>query len=120
VADAERRAERLTLQNPKDRSGITRLTIERVQVDMSLSSAWSGHPKISEIVVTHPVLTLPKCCAIGCRMPMHREGACIGHGRRDHRPFRITDGEVAFSRVRDRIDSHITAITPTPSWAATA
>ena len=40
----------LTLQNPKDRSGITRLTIERVQVDMSLSSAWSGHPKISEIV----------------------------------------------------------------------
>ena len=49
----------LTLADPKDRSGITRLTIESVQADMSLSSVWSGRPKISELVVTHPVLYQP-------------------------------------------------------------
>lgn len=49
----------LTLQDPKDRSGINRLTVESVQADMSLSSAWSGKPKISEIVITHPVLYQP-------------------------------------------------------------
>src|SRR3954467_11519384 len=49
----------LTLQNPKDRGGLPRVTIDRVQVDMSLSSVWSGRPKISEIVVTHPMLYLP-------------------------------------------------------------
>ncbi|WP_204318487.1 AsmA family protein, partial [Klebsiella aerogenes] len=49
----------LTLQNPRDRSGITKVTIERVQVDMTLASAWSGRPEIREIVVTHPVLYQP-------------------------------------------------------------
>src|SRR6478609_11008662 len=49
----------LTLQDPKDRSGITRLTVDSVQADMSLSSVWSGSPKISELVVTHPVLHQP-------------------------------------------------------------
>ena len=49
----------LTLADPKDRSGITRLTVDSVQADMSLSSVWSGRPKISELVVTHPVLHQP-------------------------------------------------------------
>lgn len=100
----------LTLQNPKDRSGITRLTINRVQVDMTLSSAWSGHPAIREIVVTHPVLTLPM---LRDRLPNADaspealapdiDGATIDR-------FGITDGEVVFSRVRDRVDSRISAI----------
>ena len=34
----------LTLADPKDRSGITRLTIDSVQADMSLASVWSGRP----------------------------------------------------------------------------
>ncbi|KJC43626.1 cell envelope biogenesis protein AsmA [Bradyrhizobium sp. LTSP849] len=100
----------LTLQNPKDRSGITRLTIDRVQVDMSLSSAWSGHPKISEIVVTHPVLylpmlrdRLPNADASPAALAPDMDGATIDR-------FKISNGEVAFSRVRDRVDSRITAI----------
>ncbi|MDN3279540.1 AsmA family protein, partial [Frankia sp. RB7] len=100
----------LTLQNPRDRSGITRLTINRVQVDMSLSSAWSGRPKISEIVVTHPVLTLPmlrdrlpNADASPKEIALDTDGATIDR-------FKITDGEVAFVRVRDRVDSRVTAI----------
>jgi AsmA protein len=81
-----------------------------VQVDMSLSSAWSGRPKISEIVVTHPVLYLPM---LRDRLPnadaspkaLAPDMSCATIDR-----FEITDGEVAFSRVRDRVDSHITAI----------
>jgi len=68
-----------------------------------------GHPKISEIVVTHS-RAHPANAADRLPNADASRRSCIGHGRRDHRPFRITDGEVAFSRVRDRIDSHITAI----------
>lgn len=100
----------LTLQDPKDRSGITRVTIDSVQVDMSLASVWSGRPKISEIVVTHPVLyqpllreRLPNADASPKPLALDIDGASIDR-------VRVTNGEVAFSRVPDRIDGRISAI----------
>lgn len=100
----------LTLQDPKDRSGITRLTIDSVQADMSLASVWSGRPDISEIVVTHPVMyqpllreRLPNADASPKPLALDMDGASIGR-------VKITNGEVAFSRVRDRIDGRISAI----------
>lgn len=100
----------LTLQDPKDRSGITRLTIDSVQADMSLASVWSGRPDISEIVVTHPVLyqpllreRLPNADASPKPLALDMDGASIDR-------VKITNGEVAFSRVRDRIDGRISAI----------
>ncbi|WP_426410335.1 AsmA family protein [Bradyrhizobium ganzhouense] len=105
----------LALQNPRDRSGITRLTIARVQVDMSLSSAWSGRPDIREIVVTHPVLYLPM---LRDRLPnadalpadASREAPAPDMDGATIDRFAITDGEVAFVRMRDRVDSRISAI----------
>lgn len=100
----------LTLADPKDRSGITRLTIDRVQADMSLASIWSGKPEISELVVTHPVLyqpllreRLPNATAPSKPLALDTSGATIER-------IRITDGEVAFSRLRDRVESRISAI----------
>jgi AsmA protein len=100
----------LTLQDPKDRSGITRVTIDSVQADMSLASVWSGRPDISEIVVTHPVLyqpllreRLPNADAAPKPLALDMDGARIDR-------VRIVDGEVAFSRVRDRVDGRISAI----------
>ena len=100
----------LALADPKDRSGITRLTIDSVQADMSLSSVWSGHPKISEIIVTHPVLyqpllreRLPNADASPKPLALDMDGATIDR-------IKITDGEVAFARVRDRVEGHISAI----------
>ncbi|MBR1170748.1 AsmA family protein [Bradyrhizobium liaoningense] len=100
----------LTLADPKDRSGITRLTIDRVQADMSLASIWSGKPEISELVVTHPVLyqpllreRLPNAAAPSKPLALDTSGATIER-------IRITDGEVAFSRLRDRVESRISAI----------
>src|SRR5215467_8352037 len=46
----------LALQDPKDRDNASRMTIGNLQADMSLSSVWSGHPRITELVVTKPVL----------------------------------------------------------------
>ncbi|MEH2489904.1 AsmA family protein [Bradyrhizobium sp. AZCC 2230] len=100
----------LTLQDPKDRSGITRVTIDSVQADMSLASVWSGHPKISEIVVTHPVLyqpllreRLPNADASPKPLALDMDGATIDR-------VKIINGEVVFSRVRDRVDGRIGAI----------
>ncbi|MCS3731326.1 AsmA family protein [Bradyrhizobium betae] len=100
----------LTLQDPKDRSGITRLTVDRVQADMSLSSVWSGRPKISELVVTHPVLyqpllreRLPNAGASSKPLALDTDGASIDR-------VKVNDGEVAFARVRDRVEGRISAI----------
>ncbi|HXH46503.1 MAG TPA: AsmA family protein [Bradyrhizobium sp.] len=100
----------LTLADPKDRSGITRLTISSVQADMSLASAWSGAPKISELVVTRPVLyqpllreRLPNAGAASKPLVLETRGATVDR-------IRIVDGEVAFSRLRDRVEGRIGAI----------
>ena len=101
----------LALADPRDRSGITRLTIDSVQADMSLSSVWSGRPAISELVVTRPVIYQPLLrerlpnAATSSKPPLALDagGATIDR-------VRINDGEVAFSRVRDRVDGRISAI----------
>ncbi|GLR92070.1 AsmA family protein [Bradyrhizobium iriomotense] len=99
----------VTLQDPKDRTGLSRLTVDSVQADMSLSSVWSGHPKISEILVTHPVLYQPllrermPTVAPKPAVPLDAGGASIEH-------ITVTNGEVAFSVARDRVESRISAI----------
>ncbi|MBR0804433.1 AsmA protein [Bradyrhizobium japonicum] len=100
----------LTFQDPKDRSGITRLTVDSVQADMSFSSVWSGSPKISELVVTHPVLhqqllreRLPNAGTASKPLALDTGGATIDR-------VKVVDGEVAFARVRDRVEGRISAI----------
>ncbi|WP_448040499.1 AsmA family protein [Bradyrhizobium liaoningense] len=100
----------LTLADPKDRSGITRLTIDSVQADVSLASIWSGRPEIGELVITHPVLyqpllreRLPGAGAPSKPRALDTNGAIIDR-------IKITDGEVAFSRLRDRVEGRISAI----------
>src|SRR5215468_5096381 len=46
----------LTLQDPKDRDTARRVTVGKVEADMTLSSVWSGHPHVSELVITRPVV----------------------------------------------------------------
>ncbi|RXH26078.1 cell envelope biogenesis protein AsmA [Bradyrhizobium nanningense] len=99
----------LTLADPRDRSGITRLTVDSVQADMSLSSLWSGRPEISELIVTHPVLYQPLLrerlpnAGASKPLPLDTGGASIDR-------VKVTDGEVAFSRMRDRVEGRISAI----------
>src|SRR6267143_948141 len=49
----------ITLQDPKDRDTSNRVTVGGIEADMTLASVWSGHPKITELVITRPVLYHP-------------------------------------------------------------
>jgi AsmA protein len=102
----------LTLQEPKDREGANKVTIGSLQADMTLSSAWSGHPEISELIVTRPVLYVPLL------RERHRAAAQPGDkpassaGTTDVQIDRVSviDGAVAFANLRDRVESRIDAI----------
>ena len=49
----------VTLQDPKDRDNSNRLTVGRIQADVTLKSVWSGRPQITELAIDHPVLYVP-------------------------------------------------------------
>ena len=49
----------ITLEAPKDGDASNRVTVGNVQADMTLKSVWSGHPQITELVITRPVLHHP-------------------------------------------------------------
>ena len=101
----------LTLQEPKDREGASRVTIGSLQADMTLSSAWSGHPRISELIVTRPVLYVPllrerhRVAAQPADNPAATADAAVQIDR-----ITVTDGAIAFSNPRDRVENRIGAI----------
>jgi AsmA protein len=100
----------LTLQDPKDRDGSSRITIAKVQADMTLSSAWSGHPHITELVVTRPVMHVPLLRerlrpTAAANKPAEPDGPSATIER-----ITISNGEIAFSNPRDHVDNRIDGI----------
>jgi AsmA protein len=102
----------ITLKDPKDRDTSNRLTIESVQADMTLSSAWSGHPQISELTITRPVLFVPllrdrirdnAAASKPAAFSGDMEGLAIDR-------ITVTDGAMVFSNLRDRVENRIDAI----------
>jgi AsmA protein len=100
----------LTLQDPKDRDGASRITIEKLQADVTLSSLWSGHPHVSELVVTKPVLyrallrertqdSAPRS------MKPAPEGETVSIDR-----VTVTDGAIIASNPRDHFERRIDGI----------
>ena len=102
----------LTLQEPKDREGANKVTIGSLQADMTLSSAWSGHPEISELIVTKPVLYVPLLRERHRASAQAADKPASSAGGSDVQVDRITiiDGAVAFSNPRDRLESRIDSI----------
>lgn len=104
----------ITLKDPKDRDTSSRLTIESVQADMTLSSAWSGHLQISELTIARPVLFVPllrdrihdNAAAKSTPFSGDMDGAKIDR-------ITITDGAIAFSNLRDRVENRIDGINAT-------
>jgi len=101
----------LTLQEPKDREGANKVTVGSLQADMTLSSAWSGHPEISELIVTKPVLYVPllrerhRVAAQPADTP-----ASASHSDVQIDRITVIDGAVAFSNSHDKVESRIDAI----------
>ena len=103
------------LQDPKDRDGTSRLTIGSVQADMTLASVWSGHPQVTELVITRPVLHVPLLRErTGPLNPPSRTAAPGSSETEADAPIidrvTVTDGAVEFSNVRDRVNNRIDGI----------
>ncbi len=103
------------LQDPKDRDGTSRLTIGSVQADMTLASVWSGHPQVTELVITRPVLHVPLLRERTGPLNPPSRPAAPGSGETDAdapiiNRVTVTDGAVEFSNVRDRVNNRIDGI----------
>lgn len=100
----------LTLQDPKDRDGANRVTVGKVQADMSLSSVWSGHPRVSELVITRPVIYRPLLrertldAQPRTAKPATESDAVIVDR------VKVVDGAIIASNARDRFEQRVEAI----------
>ncbi len=106
----------LTLEGPKDRDDSNRLTIGSVRADMTLASAWSGHPQITELAINRPLLNVPllrerraESKPAAAPMPPPASGAANSEALVIGR-ITINDGSVIFSNVRDRVENRLEAI----------
>ena len=100
----------LTLQDPKDRDGSSRITISNLEADMTLSSAWSGHPHITELVITKPVVHVP---LLRERLRPTAQPAKPGGLEGDSATIErivISNGEIVFSNPRDQVENRIDGI----------
>jgi AsmA protein len=103
----------VTLQEPGDRDGSRRITIASLQADMTLAGVWSGHPEVTDLVMTGPVLHVP-LLRERASPPATRQAAPADHASDPTSPGidRITlrDGAVEFSNLRDRVTDRIDRI----------
>ena len=100
----------LTLQDPKDRDGTSRITIDNLQADVTLPSLWSGHPHVTELVVTKPVLyrallreRTQESQSRAAKPATEAEALDIDRGK-------IIDGAIIASNPRDRFEHRIEGI----------
>ena len=104
----------VTLENPKDPEASNRLTVGRVEADLTLASVWSGHPQITELVIARPVLYHP---LLRERTRGHNPSARpTSSGERDAHGLAIdritvTDGTLVSFNLRDRVENRLTGIT---------
>ena len=122
----------ITLQDPKDRDGSSTVTIGRLQADVTLSSAWSGQPDISELVVTAPVLHVPllrerhrqaptaaktsEAKTSEAKTSKAKTSEAKSAASADDaanvtiRRVTVTDGTIVFSNPRDRVENRIGSV----------
>jgi AsmA protein len=105
----------LTLEGPKDRDASIRLTVGSIQADMTVRSVWSGRPEITELVIVRPVLNVPLLRERSAApKPASSRPAAASREANSNAPaierITVTDGTIAFSNLRDRVDNRIEGI----------
>jgi AsmA protein len=105
----------VTLEGPKDRDAGIRLTVGSIQADMTVRSVWSGRPEITEIVIVRPVLNVPLLRErTAAPKPASSSPAAASREANSNAPaierITVTDGTIAFSNLRDRVDIRIEGI----------
>lgn len=100
----------LTLDDPKDQDGTSRITVGSIQADMTLSSAWSGHPQISDLIITRPVLHRP----LRRERERNRDSNATLFKSNDASVsvdhVSVKDGTIVLSNLRDRVERRLEAI----------
>jgi AsmA protein len=104
----------ITARDPKARDADGRLTTSSVQADLSLRSVLSGHPQVSELVMTKPVLHVPLRRERDARVDSFPKPA-TAPGESAANDFtidrvKVIDGAVVFANLRDRFESRIDGI----------
>src|ERR1700724_1238024 len=104
----------VTLEAPKDRDSSNRVTVGSVQADMTLQSVWSGHPQITELVITRPVLPHPLLRERE-RLPAPAAGPAASSDGTDANALAIdrvtiVDGTMVMFNLRDRAENRIEGI----------
>ena len=112
----------VTLQDPKDRGSSDRLTVTRVQADITLKSLWSGQPEITELAIVRPILNVPLRRERSAQ-PLPSSQPAAPTGDSDAPAFSIdrvtvSDGTMVFSNLRDRVENRIEGIGATAVIAA--
>ncbi|WP_213742426.1 AsmA family protein [Bradyrhizobium sp. dw_411] len=102
-------------QKAGDRDTGNHLTVGSIQADMTLASLWSGHPEITDLVITRPVLNVPLRRERGAA-PAASSGKASASPREDgsNTPtierLKVTDATIVFSNARDRVENRIEGI----------
>jgi len=102
----------LALTDPRDHDGTSRLSIGGVAADMTLASAWSGHPEITMLVIARPELhvpllrdRLPATAAKTAEKPAPPPDDTLSAVT--IKRVIISDGAVVMSHPRDRVENRI-------------
>jgi AsmA protein len=104
----------ITLQNPRDRDSSDRLTVGRVEADMTLESLWSGHPHITELTIDRPVVHVPLLRQRNPQVSPSAKPATSSSEDDANAPtidhVTVSDGAIEFFNARDRVDNRIDGI----------
>jgi AsmA protein len=103
----------ITVQDPKAHDTGGRLTIGSVQADIPPWSVLSGHPQVSELVITKPVLYVPLRRERDARIDNSKPATIPGDAAANDVPIdhvKIVDGTVVFANLRDRVEHRIEGI----------
>src|ERR1700723_3335888 len=104
----------IALQNPKDRDNSDRLTVGRVEADMTLESVWSGRPHITELTIDRPVVHVPLLRQRNPQAaPSAKPATSAGDDDADAATIdhvTVSDGAIEFFNARDRVDDRIDGI----------
>jgi AsmA protein len=111
----------VTLQDPKDRDTSDRLIVNSIQAEIKLASLWSGQPEITELVIDHPILTVPllreraaprsaapKGVVTSTEVEASNNEASNNSVAIDR--VIVTDGAIIFSNLRDRVTHRVDGI----------
>jgi AsmA protein len=104
----------IALQDPRDRDNSDRLTIGRVEADVTLESLWSGHPHITQLTIDHPVAHVPLLRQRSPQATPSAKPATPSSEEDAQAPVidnvTVSNGAIEFSNPRDRVDSRIDGI----------